>query len=84
MTLQPNYEAALSFSTGLGPTGPGPVAMEAHRGPCIEDNSLTVGPSPLPCQFGGVYLQEPSLGSWMLFGDLVSRLSNGPYGASCG
>ena len=27
---------------------------------------------------------EPDAAAWMLLGDVVSRLSNGPYGASCG
>ena len=35
---------------------PPQINTEAHRGPCIEDGSYIVGPSPLPCLFGGVYL----------------------------
>ena len=34
------------------------INMEAHRGPYIEDSSLEGGSSPLPCNFGGVYLKE--------------------------
>ena len=30
------------------------IHMEAHRGSYIEDSSLVRGPSPLPCEFGGV------------------------------
>ena len=31
------------------------INIEAHKGPYIEDSNLVKGPSPLPCQFEGVY-----------------------------
>ena len=32
------------------------IHMEAHRRPYMEDRNLNMGHSPLPCQFGGVYI----------------------------
>ena len=40
------------------------INMEAHIGPYIEDSGLVRGPSPLPCEFGGVYVADTSM-----FGD---------------
>ena len=36
---------------------PPPNHMEAHKRPCVEDSSLTKGPSPLECEFGGAYVE---------------------------
>ena len=30
------------------------INMEAHKGPYVEDGNFMKGPSPLPCEFGGV------------------------------